>query len=123
MPSSQGTTVSFGTSVGSLLGVTVTSHQAQTSTATSMDGTVLGTSGDSRIVSVTDCTTVDPGSVSIRLLGSPGWTNDDIGSKDTLTVSADGGSISAEAILVKFEFEAAVGELIKGSAEFVFTGE
>jgi len=122
--SSQGTTVTFaGSDVGSLLGVSVTSGTAKTSNVTSAESPVVGTGSESRIFTSLDCTAVDPGAVSIRLLGMPGWTIEDIGSRGTLAVDAPSGTLSADAILESFEFEAAVGDLIKGSANFVFTGE
>jgi hypothetical protein len=59
----------------------------------------------------------------VRLLGCPPYGVEDIGSRGTLTVTFDGGSISWHAILLSFEVEGSVGDLLRGSAEFAFTGE
>lgn len=121
---SQGSTVTFdGDLLGSVLGWTVNPGTAQVSEVTGLDATTYGTGGDARIVKQRDCTAVDPGSVSVRLLGCPPYTTSDVGSKGMLNVAFDGGSVSAEAILTKFEVEGQVGDLLRGSAEFEFTGD
>lgn len=121
---SQLSTVSFGgVELGSLLGWTASPAQAATTDATGVDATMYGSGADSRLVKQLECTAVDPGSVSVRLLGCPPYAVSDIGSRDTLVVTFDGGSISWEAILLSFEVEGSVGDLLRGSATFQFTGE
>lgn len=121
--SSQGATVSFdGSPIGNLLQVAVRAGTAVTQTVTSMDSPVQGSGDGSRICRALDCTAVDPGTVTVRLLGMPPWDVDDIGTRGEFSATTPGGTVSGEAILSNFEFEAAVGDLVKGSAEFVFTG-
>jgi hypothetical protein len=57
------------------------------------------------------------------LLGAPPHIKGDIGKKGTLSIGFDGGSLSAEALLDEFEVTGSVGELIKGSATFILTGD
>jgi hypothetical protein len=57
------------------------------------------------------------------LLGAPPHIKGDIGKKGTLSIYFDGGSLSAEAFLEEFEVTGSVGELIKGSATFILTGD
>jgi hypothetical protein len=69
-----------------------------------------------------DCTGIDPAKVSVRLLGMPPFSTSAIGSVGTLTFSCPGGTISGQAILETYEVESSVGDLLKGSASFIFTG-
>lgn len=124
MPSvSQGSSVSFGSGpLGSLVGWQVSPAQASTTDVTGVDAAMYGTGEDTRLVKQIECTAIDPGTVSVRLLGCPPYTNEDIGTKATLTVDFDGGGIEWEAILMSFEVEGSVGELLRGTATFQFTG-
>ena len=121
---SQLSTVSFGgVEIGSLLGWTASPAQATTTDATGVDAVVYGSGDQTRLVKQVECTAVDPGSVSVRLLGCPPYSVSEIGSRDNLVVTFDGGSITWEAILLTFEVEGSVGDLLRGSATFQFTGE
>ena len=120
---SQGSTVSFGGSnIGSLVGFTASPAQAVTTDATSVSATIRGIGEESRVVKRLECTAVDPGTASVRLLGCPPYAVSDIGTKATLTVAFQGGAISLTAILLSFEIEGSVGELLRGTATFQFTG-
>ena len=120
---SQGSTVSFdGNPIGSLVGFTASPAQAVTTEATTVSATIYGTGVDSRVVKKLECTAIDPGTVSVRLLGCPPYAVSDIGTKGTLDVDFDGGGISWDAILMSFEVEGSVGELLRGTATFQFTG-
>lgn len=120
--SAQGSTVSFGSALAKLISFVVTPGQASTTDITSLDSTIVGSGDDSRIFREVDCLAVDSGSASVRMFGAPPFLEEDVGSKDTLTVTFPGGSFSGEAILVSFEVEGEVGELMRGSAQFQFTG-
>lgn len=120
----QGSTVSFnGTPLGSILNWVARPASAATTDTTGVDATIWGTGEEVRLVRTVACTSVDPGTASVRLLGCPPYGVEDIGSRGTLTVTFDGGSISWDAILTSFEVEGSVGDLLRGSAEFAFTGE
>lgn len=119
----QGSTVSFnGVPIGSLLSWEVTPAQAVTADSTSQDSTILGSGGSSRVVRQMDCVAIDPGTASITFLGSAGFVTNDTGMTADLAVTSDAGNITLQAILVSFTITAAVGELIKGTANFQFTG-
>lgn len=120
---SQGSTVSFdGNPIGSLVGFTAAPAQAVTTEATTVAATIYGTGFDSRVVKKLECTAIDPGTVSVRLLGCPPYSVSDIGTKAPLVVNFDGGGLEWEAILMSFEVEGSVGELLRGTATFQFTG-
>jgi hypothetical protein len=120
----QGSTVEFnGSPLGSVLNWVNRPASAATADTTGVEGTVWGTGEEARLVRTVACTTVDPGTVSVRLLGCPPYAVDDIGSRGSLVVTFDGGSVTWDAILLSFEIEGSVGDLLRGSAEFQFTGE
>lgn len=120
---SQGSTVSFnGIPIGSLLSWEVTPAQATTTDATSQDSTILGAGPQARVVKQVDCTAIDPGTASITFLGGSDFVQNDTGMTGVLAITSDAGTISIEAILVSFTITASVGELIKGTAGFQFTG-
>lgn len=120
---SQGTTVSFGaTAIGSVLNASGSPGSASTSDTTTIEALIRGTGAEARVVKRRDCTAIEPGKVSVRLLGMPPFAPADIGSVDTVTFSTPGGSLSGDAILEAYEVDAAVGDLLRGSVTFAFTG-
>ncbi len=121
---SQGSTVSFkGLALGSLLGWDVTPAAASTTDCTSLDSVLLGSGIEARIVKSVDCCAVDPGTASVTFLGSNGFITNNVGEVGELAIESDAGSLALEAILQSFQITAAVGELIKGTATFQFTGQ
>ena len=114
MSSSQQSSVSFaGTALGSVLTITASSGSASTTDVTSSTSTV--TSG--KVYRQLDCTAIDPGSVSVTVLGG-GLT---VGAVGTVTASFPGASpISGSAVVSKSETTASVGDLLKSTIEFQF---
>lgn len=120
---SQGSTVQFnGVAIGSLLSWEVTPASASTTDATSADSTILGVGAQARVVKQVDCTAIDPGTASITLLGGE-FVAADIGMTATLEIDCELGVVSVEAIFADWTWSASVGELIKGSARFILTGD
>lgn len=120
---SQGSTVSFATfSLGELLGWDVTPCGATFTDGTGVDCAVVGSGSQARVLKKVDCSSVDPGTASVTFLGSNGFGAEDVGMAGTLSITSAAGSISLDAILSRFTITASVGELIKGVAEFQFTG-
>jgi len=121
---SQGSTVSFkGFALGSLLGWDVTPAAASTTDCTSVDSVLLGSGIEARIVKNVDCCAVDPGTASVTFLGGNGFSSNNVGEVGFLVIDSDAGTLELEAILQSFQVTAAVGELIKGTATFQFTGQ
>ena len=120
---SQGSAVFFGgDQLGELLSWEVTPAQAVTADATSQDSTILGAGSSARVVRQVDCVAVDPGTASVTFLGSNGFFTNMVGASAALMVASEAGFFSLDAILVSFTISASVGELIKGTANFQFTG-
>ena len=120
---SQGSTVSFdGADLGQLTGYTLEAGKATTTDITSIDSTIYGSADNTRVMREVDCTGIEPGKLTVRLLGCPPYAVADIGLKGSLSVTFTGGSLTGEAILDGFSVDGAVGELLVGSATFTLTG-
>ncbi len=122
--SSQGSTVSFdGTNIGQLTGFTVSPGRAVVQDVSSEFSFVLGSGDEARLVRQYECFSLEPGKATYTLLGTPPHTASLLGKRGTLSVSYTGGFVSANAFLESFEVTGAVGELLRGSATFILTGE
>lgn len=115
---SQGSSVSWGGAIQSLIGINISPRTADIADVTTMSA---GTSSGGLVVRQKDCFSVDPGEATVRFFGC-GFNIDSVGAKASFSASVGGVSISGQAILESFEVEAAVGELVRGSAKFRFTG-
>jgi hypothetical protein len=111
-------TVTFGGLSGGLLGFTMSPGSAGIQDVTSHSSSVV----DGRVVRDYECTSIDSGTATVRLLGEPGFSRNDIGTEGTLSVTTPAGSLSAKAILRSFDLEAEVGGLVRGTAEFTLIG-
>lgn len=122
VPSSQGSTVSFGGSeLGSLIAIRVTGASASGTDVTTMESSTTGTGSGSFIARQLDVVAVDPGSVSVTFFGA--GPSAAVGEKGELSVSVAGSTVlSGEAFLSSYDVEASVGELVRGSATFQLTG-
>lgn len=119
---SQGSTVSFGGSITSLLSIRSSGGSAGTYDVTSYDSVIVGSGDNSRIRREFDVTGIDPGTVTVSVLGASPYGRDDIGMRAALTVTHDGSSLSGDAFLISFDIDAQVGELLKASMTFQFSG-
>ena len=115
----QGATVSFNGAIGSALSFTASPGSASATDVTSHSSAVV----DGRVVRDYVCLAIESGAASVRLLGMPAYTRNDIGSEGVFSVTTASGSISASAILSSFEIEGEVGDLLRGSANFILIGD
>lgn len=122
--SSQGSTVSFdGSPIGQLLGWSAVPGRAVVQDVSSAESYYVGSGEQKRLWRQVECMSVEPGRATYTLLGAPPHIKGDIGKKATLSIEWTGGSLEAEAFLEEFEATGAVGELLKGSATFILTGD
>lgn len=123
-PSAQGAAVTFaGLSLGSLTGVRAAQGVSGKFDCTSLFSPILGTGANSRVMNQVNPTSVDPGSISVQFIGQPAFTRNDIGRVGALAFALpSGGALVGLAYLADLEVEAAVGEKLRGSATFQFTG-
>ena len=112
------TTVSFAGMSGGILSVRISPGRGSASDVTSLSSAVQ----NGRVVRDYECLSIESGTASVTMLGSPGFSRSDIGTQASLSVSTPSGSASATAILASWELEASVGELVKGTAEFILVG-
>lgn len=122
-PSSQGSTVSFaGIPMGRLTSWRIVGGTARFQETTSMVSPVIGSGGDARVVAQWDCTSVDPGGVDIQVRDCPPFDAVDIGARGTVVVTFATGSVSFDAFLETFDVSGNVGEFLRGTARFRFSG-
>ncbi len=122
MSSSQGSTVSVnGQVIGKLLNIAPSISAGPAFNCTHLGSPVLGAGGNARLVQQLNCASVEPGSMTCRLLGLPGISIN-AGGSVTLAFNVAGYVLSGEAYLDKFQPEAAVGDFVRCSMTFQFTG-
>jgi hypothetical protein len=119
----QGTTVSWGGAVFSLISFDF-SQEAGIADVTSFTSTLASNFGKQMIVIDRAATTQDYGKLSITFHGASNTGTAQVGMKYFLNLTTNGSaSLSALALLESISFSGSVGETIKGSAVFVFTGQ
>ena len=120
----QGATVYFaGQLLGSLTDVQASQAVGGKFDCTSLLSPVIGQGANSRVLLQVNPTSVDPGAIAIQFVGPTVFGRADIGRIGQLVFALpSGGSLFGLAYLEGLELEAAVGEKLRGSATFVFTG-
>lgn len=120
----QGATVTFGGAVlGSLVNIQATQSVAGKFDCTSLLSPVLGAGANSRVLTQVNPTSVDAGGLSVQFIGPTVFSRSDIGRVAQLAFALpSGGALFGLAYLENLELEAAVGEKLRGTATFVFTG-
>ena len=122
-PSSQGSNVSFaGTTIGRLTNWRASPGTARLEEVTNVGSTVIGTGSFARVVSQYECLGIDPGGADVSLRDCPPFGVNDIGRRGTLTVTFSTGSISLDAFLETWDVSGNVGEFLRGTARFRFSG-
>lgn len=123
-PSSHGSSCSFnGLALGRVTRFRVSPGSAVFVEKTNITSEVVGYGANSRIVKTYDCVAIDPGTVEVTLFGCPPYANEDIGTRGTVSVSFEGGSLSRPAYLESFDVTGSVGEFLVGQAVFKLTGD
>ena len=121
--SAQGSRVFWG---GRLIG-RITSAKAAQATGGSFDCTsmfspVIGFGANTRVIRQVNPIDITPAVVTLELLGGSQFSQSDLGLVQVLTVYTRGGTLSGAAYLQDFSADAAVGEKLKSTATFQFTG-
>lgn len=122
-PSSQGSTVHFnGVQIGRMTNWRLTPATARMEDVTNCGCRVVGSGTNTRVVSQFECLGIDPGGADISLRDCPPFIHDNVGMRATLTVAFATGSLSLEAFLETFDVSGNVGEFLRGTARFRFSG-
>lgn len=119
----QGTTLSWASASFSLISFDFT-QEAGLADVTSFTSTLATTNGRQIVVIDRAETTQDYGKLSIAFFGASNVGTAQVGMKSNLSLTTNGSaSLSAMAFLESISFSGSVGEVIKGSAVFAFTGQ
>ena len=124
IPSSQGAVLSFR---GSVLGVLQNANQTfavgNKHEVTSIRSPVVGTGQNARVIKQYNVTSIEPGTITARFLGSPDLARNNIGGPGILSFTwGSGASLIGQAFLETLDSEFAKGELIVWAAVFQFSG-
>ena len=122
--SSQGAVLSFrGVVLGVLQNVGPSFAVGNKHEVTSMMSKVFGNGQNARVLKQYNVTSIEPGTITARFLGSPSLARNDIGGPGLLVFSWGSGSIvNGQAFLETLDAEFAKGELIQWAAVFQFSG-
>jgi len=119
--SSQGSYVRVnGSLVGKLIAVTPSNAAASAFDVTHIGGQVIGSGGNAQTVRQINCAMVEPTTVTCQILGTPGFSINSGVANVQVGVGTYG--VSGEAYVDKFQAEAKVGDFIRCSVTFQFTG-
>jgi hypothetical protein len=124
IPSSQGAVLSFrGQVLGVLQNANPTFAVGNKHEVTSMRSPVIGSGQNARVIKQYNVTSIEPGTITARFLGSPDLARNDIGGPGVISFSwGSGATLSGQAFLETLDFEFAKGELIVWAAVFQFSG-
>lgn len=124
IPDSQGATLYFnGQILGVLQGVSPSFAAGNVHEVTSMRSPVVGSGQNARVIKQYNVTSIEPGTITARFLGSPDLARNDVGRPGSLVFSwPAGGSLSGQAYLQTLDAEFQKGELIQWAATFQFSG-
>jgi len=124
IPSSQGAVLSFnGQVLGVLQNANPTFAVGNKHEVTNVRSPVVGSGQNARVLRQYNVTSIEPGTITARFLGSPDLARNDIGKPGVLSFTwGSGASLSGQAFLEALDAEFAKGELIVWAAVFQFSG-
>lgn len=123
VPDSQGATLYFnGIQLGVLQGTSPAFAAGGVQEVTSMRSPVLGSGQSARVLKQYNCTSIEPGTMQCKFLGSADLARNDVGGPGTLVFSWPDGQISGQAFCSDLQAEFTVGQLRQWTATFQFTG-
>lgn len=112
-----------GKTIGVLVGVSPAYQVGNVHEVTDHQSPVIGDGPAARVLKQYNVTSIEPGTIQARFVGSPELTRDDIGRPGVLSFTwAGGGKLSGKAFATALDAEFKVGELIQWSATFQFSG-
>lgn len=122
-PSAQGSRVFWGgRHIGNITAAKAAQSTGGSFDCTSMFSPVIGYGANTRVVRQVNPVDITPAAVTIELLGGSQFRQSDLGLVQVLTVYTPGGTLSGAAYLQDFSADAVVGEKLKSTATFQFTG-
>ena len=123
IPDSQGATLYFnGAELGLMQGVNTSAAVGNVQEVTSLRSPIIGQGQNARILKQYNCTSIEPGTMQCRFLGSSGLSRNDIGYPGNLVLAWPQGTVNVWAFCSDLQAEFSVGQLQQWSATFHFTG-
>ena len=124
VPNSQGAVLRFrGEVLGVLQSVNPSFAVGNKHEVTSVRSAVVGSGQNARVIKQYNVTSIEPGTITARFLGSPDLARNDIGGPGLLSFTwGSGATLSGQAFLEALDSEFAKGELIQWAAVFQFSG-
>jgi hypothetical protein len=124
VPDSQGAVLFFnGVQLGVLQNVVPSFAVGNKHEVTSVRSPVTGFGQNARVLKQYNVTSIEPGTITARFLGSPDLARNDLGGPGFLSFSwGSGATLSGQAFLETLDAEFAKGELIQWAAVFQFSG-
>ena len=124
IPTSQGAVLYFnGVELGVLQNVAPSFAAGNKHEVTSMRSPVTGVGQNARVLKQYNVTSIEPGTITARFLGSPDLARNDIGGPGFLSFEwGSDATLSGQAFLETLDAEFVKGELIQWAAVFQFSG-
>ena len=120
-PDAQGTSASFaGYSLNGLVRFDSTPATCAPSDVTGIDSNTVGEGIASRVVRQYHPGTIDPGTATVELFGTPLYVALDTGMTGALVITGAWGTVSNQAMLSKCTVGGSVGEVVRSTMEFQF---
>jgi hypothetical protein len=111
-----------GTAMGHVVGLKGSLSAGSPVDITAIDSPVVGTGAQCRVVRQYDCALVEPGECSAEVVGPSAFSYADVGVIGTVAFNIGGFTFSGQAYLSSIDSEARVGDLVRSSVRFQFTG-
>lgn len=123
IPDSQGATLYFnGVQLGVLQGVSPAFAAGGVQEVTSMRSPVVGQGQNARVLKQYNCTSIEPGTMQCRFLGTADLARNSVGGPGLLVFSWPNGQLSGQAFCSDLTADFAVGQVQQWTATFTFTG-
>ena len=120
---SQGATLYFnGVELGRMQGVDTSVAAGNVQEVTSLKSPVMGQGQNARLLKQYNCTSVEPGTMQLRFIGSAGLNRNDIGGPGRLVLTWPNGTLSWIAFCSDLQAGFSVGQLQQWTATFQATG-
>lgn len=116
---SHGTELYFaGFYIGGLVRFNATPSSCSPNEVTHMGAVVVGSGLDSRVVRAYEPGPIEPGTVSVEILGSPAYSAFDAGMVGDLALNGPWGGVNFPAFITKVTLSGAAGDIVRSTWEF-----
>jgi hypothetical protein len=119
----QGATLLFdGVELGTYISMSSSWSASGVHETTSKDSSVLGTGTNARVIRQYNCSSIEPGQVTVKFLGNASFKFLDTGIEGMLSISWPGGDYSGYGFVTQIDVDIVRGELVQLAMQFQFSG-